>query len=127
MTDGAADPIVVLVVDDDVDVRDTVADALEDDGYVVLRATNGQDALLQLEGGARPHLILLDLMMPEMDGWTFRAEQRRVPELAAIPVVVFTAHANPREAADQLGAAGALRKPLRLGELLAAVAQHAAT
>lgn len=115
----------VLVVDDDVDVRETVADALEDDGYVVLRATNGKDALRQLQDGARPRLILLDLMMPEMDGWAFRAEQQRVPELAAIPVIVFTAHASTREAAEQLGAAGALRKPLRLADLLAAVASLA--
>lgn len=109
----------ILVVDDDADIRASVANVLEGEGYQVLGAANGREALSILAGvEERPKAILLDLMMPEMDGWAFRVEQQKVPELAAIPVVVFTAHGSPAEAARQLGAAGFLKKPLGLDELL---------
>jgi len=112
----------VLVVDDDEDVRDSVAFALEDHGYLVVLAGNGRVALRMLLDDVRPDLILLDMMMPEMDGWTFRAEQRKHPAIASIPVLVFTAFAVPATTVQDLGALGFLKKPLRLTELLATVA-----
>ena len=112
----------ILLVDDDADVRESIGEALEEEGYRVARASNGKEALRLLKNdNLRPDLILLDIMMPEMDGWTFRAEQRKDPELASIPVLVFTAYGTPKDVAQQLEAAGFLRKPLRLDELLSAI------
>src|SRR5688572_12608172 len=114
----------ILIVDDDADVRESVGDALVEEGYRVASAANGRAALRLLQNDAlRPDLILLDIMMPEMDGWAFRAEQRRDQALAAIPVLVFTAYGTPREVAQKLQADGYLRKPLRLEELLATIAR----
>jgi CheY-like chemotaxis protein len=112
----------ILIVDDDADVRESVGDALEEEGYRVASAANGKEALRLLQDDKlRPDVILLDIMMPEMDGWAFRAEQRKDPELDSIPVLVFTAYGAPKEIAQQLQAAGFLRKPLRLDELLLAI------
>ncbi|HVE82162.1 MAG TPA: response regulator, partial [Myxococcales bacterium] len=66
-------------------------------------------------------IILLDMMMPEMDGWAFRAEQTKHPRMETIPVIIFTAYGVPRDTAAQLGALGFLKKPLRLVELLEAI------
>jgi CheY-like chemotaxis protein len=108
----------ILVVDDDDDVRSTVAEALEDEGFEVATAANGAEALKLLVDGLFPDAILLDMMMPEMDGWGFRAEQQKRTEIAAIPVVVFTAYGFSREVSEEMGAQGHLRKPLRLADLL---------
>lgn len=112
----------ILLVDDDADIRESIGEALEEEGYRVVAAENGKHALRLLrDDGLRPDLILLDIMMPEMDGWGFRSEQQKDPALAAIPVIVFTAYGTARDIARQLDAAGFLKKPLRLGELLAAI------
>lgn len=117
-----ADPSIILVVDDDPDIRDIVADILTEEGYRALGAENGRHALRMLrEEGLRPNLILLDMMMPELDGWGFRAEQQQDAALALIPVVVFTAHELPSQTAEQMQAAGFLKKPIRLAQLLEAV------
>ena len=108
----------ILVVDDDPDVRESLAEILEDEGYRVTGVQNGAEALAYLRAKTRPSLILLDMMMPQMDGWRFRVEQRKNPELAGIPVVILSAHGNAREAALVLGAADYLRKPLRAESLL---------
>jgi CheY-like chemotaxis protein len=108
----------ILVVDDDPDIREAISNALSDEGYQVTGASNGREALAQLRGQTRPSLILLDMMMPEMDGWRFRLELKKLPELASIPVVILSAHGNVRDAALALGAADYLRKPLRLDSLL---------
>jgi CheY-like chemotaxis protein len=116
----------ILLVEDDVDVRSSVAGALEDEGHRVLVAENGREGLrLIREERHRPDLILLDMMMPEMNGWEFREEQVKDPELAAIPVIVFTAYGVPTDTAAQLGVAGFLKKPLRLGQLLDTVERMA--
>lgn len=110
----------VMLVEDDVDVREAVADTLEDGGYDVIAARHGQEALeLLRNGSARPCVILLDLMMPVMDGWQFRAEQRKDPAIADIPVVALSAHGGLYE----LGAADHLRKPVQLRALMDAVAR----
>ena len=90
--DKSAKPT-VLVIDDDEDIRTTIRDVLEDQGFAVACAANGREALdMLLRDESKPALILLDLTMPEMDGWTFRQEQQKVPRLAQIPVVLFSGH-----------------------------------
>jgi CheY-like chemotaxis protein len=115
----------VLVVDDDADLRDCLADLLGLAGYEVHEAAGGREALGALRGGLRPSLILLDLMMPEMSGWEFRDQQRAEPELASIPVVVLTAGRSLPT--DDLDAAEVLYKPIAAGEVLDAVSRHAGT
>src|SRR5919206_1695644 len=80
----------VLVVEDDFAIRETLRELLEDEGYRVAWAANGKEALARLHERA-PRVILLDLMMPVMDGWEFRVAQQRDPALASIPVVVISA------------------------------------
>jgi len=108
----------VLVVDDDAEIRESLVEVLEERGYHAVAAANGQQALATLHGGTRPAVILLDMMMPVMDGPTFRACLRREPELAAIPVVVISAHQDVEENARRLGATAALSKPISFRELL---------
>jgi CheY-like chemotaxis protein len=115
-------PELVLVVEDDRDVRDSVIEVLADHGYGALAAGNGAEGLALLRGTApKPALVLLDLMMPVMDGRAFRAAQQADPRLQAIPVVILSAHAAAERAAIELGAAGFLQKPVSLEALLATV------
>jgi two-component system cell cycle response regulator DivK len=115
-------PATVLLVDDDLDLREAAAEALEDAGYRVVRADDGRRALDEMtRGGLRPDLILLDMMMPNLDGWGFRVAQRQVPAIAGIPVVALTAYALTDDERDQLDAAAILRKPVALEELMQAV------
>lgn len=108
----------ILVIDDDPDMREILTEILAEEGYRVAGARNGREALEYLRHETRPSLILLDIMMPEMDGWRFRREQQKQPELASIPVVLLSAHGSVRDAALALGAADYLRKPLRVETLL---------
>ena len=108
----------ILIVEDDLDIRDTVSQILEDEGYPVASAANGQEALDYLRGADLPGLILLDLMMPVMNGWQFRTEQQRDPRLSAVPVVVLSADSNVQEKAASLGAVGCIQKPIHLSDLL---------
>jgi CheY-like chemotaxis protein len=108
----------ILVVDDDPDLAHVLSAALARSGYRVGLATNGREALGYLRGNAGVHVVLLDLMMPVMNGWEFRAEQRRDPALSAIPVVVFSGQGRLEESGRGLDAAASLRKPVSLGELL---------
>lgn len=120
MTAGAS----VLVVEDDRDIREIVMETLADEGYATIGVTNGQEALDHLRSGAPlPGVILLDIMMPVMDGRSFRAEQLRDPALAAIPVVVMTADADVTAIANELRAAFHLKKPVSLEQLFAVAAQ----
>jgi CheY-like chemotaxis protein len=115
----------VLVVEDDRDVRDAILEVLEDNAYHAVPASNGQEGLQALRtAGNKPCLILLDLMMPVLDGWGFRAAQRGDQELGAIPVVVLTAHASAQQTAEEMQAAGFLKKPLRLEALLDTVQRY---
>ena len=95
-----------------------MADVLEAEGYRVAIAANGYEALEQLRTESLPALILLDMMMPVMDGWQFRAEQQKMPELASIPVVTVTADGNARQKALSINAAGCLAKPVTIDSLL---------
>jgi two-component system response regulator MprA len=87
----------------------------------VQTASNGAEALRLLRSGARPRLVVLDLMMPVMNGWEFRAEQMGDPSLAQIPVVIMTGFGGAAEKATKLGAAGSLRKPIDVDTLFAMV------
>lgn len=115
----------ILVAEDDDEIREAVADALTCAGYDVVLVGNGETALTVLRGMPRlPDLILLDLMMPRMDGWEFRQAQRRDPELASIPVVVVTAHAAQRKDEWMPCCAELLHKPVGLDALLDVVRRH---
>jgi CheY-like chemotaxis protein len=116
-------PTTVLVVDDHDDIRTLVAEVLEDEGYEVVSASNGQQALSYLRTCKQlPTLILLDLMMPVMDGWRFLAEQKRSPSLRDVPVVILSAHLHSHSLSD-LQPAAFLPKPFGSAALLALVAQ----
>jgi CheY-like chemotaxis protein len=112
----------VMVVEDDRDVREAIAWVLEDAGYRVITAENGSVALGLLRDGApRPSAIILDLMMPVMDGWQFRAAQASDPALADIPVICLTAHPNAERSFPELRPNVWIQKPPDLGVLLAAL------
>ncbi len=114
----------VLVVDDDEDIRDSLVDFLEDHGHRAMGAANGHEALTLLASSARPCLIILDLMMPVMDGPAFRGQQLQHPALADIPVVVVSAYKDVEDRARSLGAVRWLSKPLDLPALLQIVEEN---
>ena len=114
----------ILVVEDDQDVRDALATVLETEGYTVVTAAHGEEALGRLRAASAPSVILLDLYMPVMNGWAFRAEQLRDPKLAEIPVIVVSADSMVARRAADLGAAGYVGKPIDFDRLLALVATH---
>ncbi len=115
----------VLVVEDDELIRESLVDYLADQGYQAVGAENGQDALEKLEANDPPPcLIVLDLMMPVMDGPTFREEQLRNPRLSDIPVVVMSAYRDVKVEAKTMKASSCLSKPLKLADLLQVVRQH---
>ena len=114
----------ILLVEDDIATREAMTLVLEAQGYEVSSAANGQEALIQLRGGYRPALILLDLMMPILDGWGFRARQQQDPALASIPVVLLTADTSIADRAAALGAADYVLKPVEIEQMLVAI-KHA--
>ncbi|HET7755085.1 MAG TPA: response regulator [Anaeromyxobacteraceae bacterium] len=109
----------VLIVEDDPEIRLVLADILETCGYAVSQAQHGREALDKLEAGLRPAAILLDLMMPVMNGWVFRAAQLEDRRLASIPIVVLTAMGRAEETGRELRAHAALSKPFEISDLLA--------
>jgi CheY-like chemotaxis protein len=116
-------PVAILVIDDDRDIRDTLQELLEDEGYCVATAENGAVALARLQH-MRPQLILLDLTMPVMDGIRFRERQMNDEALAAIPTIVMTARNDPGKDAGPLLVRACLSKPIDLDELLMLVAHY---
>ena len=108
----------ILLAEDNSDTREAIAQVLAVEGYTVITAVHGKQALEQLQAGLRPALILLDLMMPVMDGWEFRKAQLGEPALAAIPVVLISAHDEVARAGTALHAAGVVRKPVDIEEML---------
>ncbi len=112
----------ILVVEDDEEIRASLALVLESQGFAVYTAADGRQAIDVLrEAHDKPRLILLDLMMPVMDGWAFRAAQLADPELAQIPVVILSAAQDVRRQAEALHADGFLAKPLNVPKLLDAI------
>jgi CheY-like chemotaxis protein len=112
----------VLIVEDDVELRDMMAQLLTLEGFVATAVANGREALDYLGRGDRPDIILLDLMMPVMDGWEFRRKQQSDPALATVPVVVLSALDHRRAA--EVDAVAFLKKPLDFDRLLELVRQH---
>ncbi len=111
----------IVVVDDDTDVREALGEVLAEEGYPTRLFDNGRAALEFLRTGCDPSLILLDLMMPEMNGWQFREEQLKDERLRDIPVVVITASRG----GGSIEAREVLFKPVGLGELVEAVHRNA--
>src|SRR6185369_16004642 len=106
----------VLIVEDDEDLRDMMAQMLTIEGFAATAVANGREALDYLRQAIKPHVILLDLMMPVMDGWEFRRRQQADPELAPVPVIVLSA-LDPSRAAP-VDATAFLKKPLDFDRLL---------
>lgn len=115
-----SDDATIMIVDDDEDIRDITKLLLESAGYAVLTAMDGIDAWRLLNAGARVSLILLDMMMPRMDGEQFLQSLRGSPR-ADLPVVIMSGHTAARQKARELGANGCLIKPVDLDELLETV------
>jgi CheY-like chemotaxis protein len=114
--------VTILVVDDDHDHATVMRDILEDQGYRVRVAENGREALRDLLDGPLPDLILLDMMMPQMDGWAFAAELKSRPALAGIPVVAISAGGDAVLYRAPVSA-GYLAKPFGASRLLETVAR----
>jgi CheY-like chemotaxis protein len=107
----------VLVVDDDPDILEALSEILEVEGFLVRRARNGQEALDRLNQEPAD-LVLLDLMMPVMDGWEFARQMRAKPNQKDIPILVLSADRNVAAKAMEVGAIGYLAKPFELSDLL---------
>jgi CheY-like chemotaxis protein len=114
----------ILLVEDASDLRPALTALLGLKGYRVGWAGDGREALEYLRRGDPPDLILLDLALPEMDGWEFRREQLQDPALAAIPVVLVSGDENLPRSAAALGARAYLEKPVGLDDLVRAVWEH---
>jgi len=114
----------VFVIEDDELIRECMLDMLSEQGFTTVGAANGRDALDQIRAGLRPDLILLDLMMPVMNGWDFRIEQVKEPDQQTVPVVIVTGSGEERRALEQLSAAGTLRKPFTPSQLEEVVRRH---
>jgi CheY-like chemotaxis protein len=115
----------VLVVEDDSDLRESLSQALRDHGFGVTPANGGQEALDLLHAGARPSVILLDLMMPGLNGWQLAAALRRDPGLSQIPQVVISAYMDDTEQEVlALPPDDCLRKPFHLRILIHALERH---
>lgn len=123
--DEVCDRPLVLVVDDDADILDAICDILEGEDYRVARARHGQEALERV-AEERPAVVLLDLMMPIMDGVAFAQMLRVRYADHEIPIIVISADGNPQRAAS-VGARGFLAKPFDIEALLAEVASLTAS
>jgi CheY-like chemotaxis protein len=114
-------PFSILLVEDDFDVREALVETLRDRGYAVESASDGEQAMQLLRAGARPGVILLDLMMPRMSGSEFRMAQLVEPALSHLPVVLLSADGRMEEKAVALKVQGAIRKPIDLDELFSVI------
>jgi CheY-like chemotaxis protein len=105
----------ILVIDDEREIRETLGQALREAGYEVISFAGGRAALEYLRGEVLPDVIVLDLLMPDFDGWDFRADQRRDPPIASVPVLSFSAIGKLVDGATSL------RKPADLDEIIQAI------
>lgn len=113
----------ILVVEDDTSIRELLVELLESEGYNVASAINGLEGLKFLEANQSPDLILIDLMMPVMDGYSFRTEQLKNNNWAQIPTVVMSAEANAKEKMKNFNITAFLSKPVELDMILKTVAR----
>ena len=121
---ATAEPPLVLLIEDDFMLRGSLAAILESEGYRVESAANALEALDRLTRPPKPSLILLDIMLPYMDGLEFRALQRAAPDMADIPVIVITAVGLQPEVAAELDLRQTFFKPLERPRLLDAIRRH---
>jgi CheY-like chemotaxis protein len=112
----------ILIIDDDEEIRETLGELLSDEGFEVVEAGDGVDALALLAVEAHPHLILLDLMMPNMDGWKFHSELQKDSALASIPVVVMTAAG--RSVISTIDVTDVIHKPFSLEEVMSVISRY---
>jgi CheY-like chemotaxis protein len=112
----------VLIVEDDEDLREMMAQLLTLEGFQAVAVANGREALDYLHTTDKPNVILLDLMMPVMDGWEFRRRQQADPDLAPVPVIVLSALDQAR--ASTVDAAAFLKKPVDFDRLIQLVREH---
>jgi CheY-like chemotaxis protein len=117
----------ILLVDDDVDLRQSLAEALESAGYLVVQAANGAEAIESLRSSERPAVILLDLLMPVMNGWQFCELKQRDPDTAHIPVLAMSAAVSKDPTSPYyINVDDFIAKPVELDALLSKVGQLAA-
>ena len=114
----------ILVIEDDNSIRELLVELLESEGYTVTSAINGLDGLKKLEKGSLPNLILIDLMMPVMDGYSFRIEQLKSDIWSNIPTVVMSAEATAKEKMKNFNITAFLSKPVELETILKTVADY---
>lgn len=116
----------VLIVEDELDLREMLTSVLSTEGYRVLEASNGQEAIeiLRKKDGYKPNLILVDLMMPGMDGWAFRSELLRDPLLSYIPIIVISGNSNVPRVARSMRATTYLAKPFTMEKLVQTVKEY---
>ena len=115
----------VMIVDDHADTREALAIVMELRGLEAIVAGSGGEALARLADPTnRPCVVLLDINMPDLDGWEVRQRMREDPELAAVPVVLLTGNYIDLERARRLGIRGYLRKPIDVHQIVSAVEQH---
>ncbi len=119
-----AGPTRILVVEDDPEVRSAIKMVLEAEAYEVAESGDGADALTKLRTSPQPSLILLDLMMPGMNGWQFMDEVRVHPDLRQVPIIVVSAYGSA-DGVRSVGATDYLKKPFDPETLLAVVSRHA--
>src|SRR5262249_41128684 len=100
------------------EIRQALAELLEDEEYQVLLAANGKEALELVANGPRPDVILLDVMMPVMDGWHFLSARLKHPELVEVPIIIISAGHEAEREARNVGVFEAAKKPLHVDDLI---------
>ncbi|MGE3610110.1 MAG: response regulator [Bacteriovoracaceae bacterium] len=115
----------ILVIEDDTYIRELLVELLESEGYNVASANNGLEGIKTLESSSDPDLILIDLMMPVMDGYAFRTEQLKNPRWSKIPTIVMSAEANAKEKMKPFHVTAFLSKPVELETILKTVSRFA--
>ena len=114
----------LLIVEDDIAIRETFIEILESEGYSVVSAENGLEAVGVLQRGLKPSLILLDLMMPVMDGFSFRTRQMENSDWAGFPVMVLSAEVRMKDTLDFFKGSAYLQKPPDIDQLIQMVGEN---
>lgn len=122
-SDATGTPFSILIIDDDYDIRESLVEILQDEGYIVLTASHGA-AAFELLKSVTPNIIFLDLNMPVMNGAQFREIQRNDPALSSIPTVIMTAVDQREERVADMGIDEVLPKPLKLEPLLSLISRY---
>ena len=114
----------ILIVDDEIDIRDSLQEVFESEGYFIKTAADGYEAMHVLETEPAPNLILLDLMMPRMNGSEFYRQAQLDKRFSKIPVIVMSADRETQKKAEALGTNGYIKKPLELDEVFKKVKEY---